>query len=85
MALLCPFCGSAFNEGETNMLLSLAIKLGKVDKTFFLICLGIIAVGVLIYFLIPVINRKQYKEQRENLEKREAAFRANRPADSDKK
>lgn len=56
----------------------LANKLGKVDTTFFLIVLGAIVVCVGIYFLIPVFNRRQYREARENLQKREEAFRSNR-------
>lgn len=51
--------------------------LGKVDRTFFLVCLIGIGLIVLVYFLIPVINRKQYQEARENLKKREAAFKGN--------
>ena len=35
------------------------------------------AICVGVYFLIPVLNKKQYREQRENLKKREAAFQSN--------
>jgi len=52
-------------------------KLGKTDKTFFLICIIIVVLIVAVYFLIPVLNAKQYKEQRENLKKREASFKSN--------
>lgn len=52
-------------------------KISKIDRNFFLIILGIIVLCVAIYFLIPVINRKQYKTQRENLQKREEVFKAN--------
>ncbi len=57
--------------------------LGTVDKTFFLICLGIIVVIVAVYFLIPVFNKSQYEERRNNLRKREAAFK-NSDADTHK-
>lgn len=49
--------------------------MGTTDIIFFCICAAIVAVGVLIYFLIPVFNKRQYEEQRENLRKREEAFR----------
>lgn len=58
--------------------------LGTVDKTFFLICLGIIVVIVAVYFLIPVFNKSQYEERRNNLRKREAAFK-NSDADTREK
>ena len=60
------------------MLRLLAINaLNPVDIGFFVACGVIIAICVAIYFLIPVFNKKQYQEQRENLKKREEAFRAN--------
>lgn len=49
------------------------------DIGFFVVCAVIVAVIVAVYFLIPVINRKQYQEMRENLEKRELAFKAKEP------
>lgn len=52
-------------------------QLKAVDIAFFIICAVIIALGVGIYFLIPVLNKKQYQEQRENLRKREEAFKSN--------
>lgn len=52
--------------------------LGPVDTTFFLVCLGIIVLIVAIYFLIPIFNKSQYEERRENLRKREAAFKKGR-------
>lgn len=52
--------------------------LPEVDLWFFIICAAIVVAIVIIYFLIPVFNRKKYKEQRDNLAKREAAFKANR-------
>lgn len=52
-------------------------KLSNVDKVFFIVCAVIIALIVAVYFLIPVINRKFYNEQRENLRKREASFKTN--------
>jgi len=51
--------------------------LGPVDVVFFIVCAVLIAAIVGIYFLIPVINKKQYQEQRENLKKREEAFKSN--------
>lgn len=52
-------------------------KLKDVDKAFFIVCAAIIVLIVAVYFLIPVFNRKLYHEQRENLHKREAAFKSN--------
>lgn len=51
--------------------------LGSVDIIFFVVIGALIALAVAIYFLIPVFNKKQYKEQRENLKKRETSFKAN--------
>ena len=47
------------------------------DIGFFVACGVIVALIVGIYFLIPLINKKQYQEQRDNLKKREVAFKAN--------
>lgn len=52
-------------------------KIGKIDIIFFLSIVAIILLIVGIYFLIPVFNKKQYAEQRENLRKREKSFKAN--------
>lgn len=52
--------------------------LGPIDIIFFVVCAAIIVVIVAVYFLIPVFNKKQYKEQRENLKKREDAFKSNK-------
>ncbi|MCM1395828.1 MAG: hypothetical protein NC132_06980, partial [Corallococcus sp.] len=52
-------------------------NLGGVDIAFFIICAVIVVAIVGIYFLIPVFNKKQYQEQRENLRKREEAFKSN--------
>lgn len=49
--------------------------LGSVDIAFFMVCLGIIVAIVAVYFLIPVFNKSQYEERRNNLRKREAAFK----------
>ncbi len=51
--------------------------LKAVDIVFFIVCVALVAIAVGIYFLIPVLNKKQYKEQRENLRKREEAFKSN--------
>lgn len=55
-------------------------KLGSVDIGFFVACAVIIVLIVAVYFLIPVFNKKQYQEQRDNLKKREDAFRSNQSA-----
>ncbi len=59
-------------------LLSELNKLGGTDIAFFIICAVLIVVAVGVYFLIPVINKKQYQEQRDNLRKREEAFKVNK-------
>ena len=51
--------------------------LTKPDLTFFILLIVIIAACVLVYFLTPIIKRKQFEEARENLRKREETFRAN--------
>lgn len=56
--------------------------LGPVDTIFFLVCLGIVVLIVAIYFLIPIFNKSQYEERRENLRKREAAFKKGRTDDN---
>ena len=52
-------------------------KLKSVDVGFFIACAVVILLIVAVYFLIPVFNKKLYREQRENLQKREAAFKSN--------
>ena len=49
----------------------------QVDIIFFIVLGAIVALCVIFYFLIPVFNKKQYREQRENLKKREVAFKSN--------
>lgn len=56
--------------------LPLLNQIGKVDLTFLLIVIGAIVLAVAFYFMIPLFRRKQYKEARENLRKREEAFKA---------
>ena len=51
-------------------------SIGPVDRVFLWIIVGSIAAAVAFYFLIPLFKKKQYKEARENLQKREASFRA---------
>lgn len=51
--------------------------LPKVDIWFFAIIAAVIIGLVIYYFLIPVIHRKEYQAQRENLKKREKVFKAN--------
>lgn len=58
-------------------LFSFINSLPQVDVIFFIICGALIAVAIGVYFLIPVLNKKQYKEQRDNLRKREEAFKSN--------
>ena len=48
------------------------------DIGFFVACGVIVALIVAIYFLIPVLNKKQYQEQRDSLKKREIAFKTNK-------
>ena len=56
-------------------------SLGAWDIGFFVACGLIVVAIVAIYFLIPVFNKKQYQEQRDNLKKREVAFKANMKVD----
>ena len=58
------------------MINAFLFSLGKVDTIFLFVIIGVILVGVGIYFLIPILNRKQYQQMRENLAKREAAFKS---------
>ncbi len=51
--------------------------LNSTDIIFFIVLAAIVVVCVAVYFLIPVFNKKQYKEQRDNLKKREVAFKSN--------
>lgn len=52
-------------------------SLGSVDIVFFIIAGAALGLLVLAYFLIPLLNAKQHKLQRENLKKREIEFNAN--------
>lgn len=45
------------------------------DIIFFSILAAIVVASVLIYFLIPVFNKKKYKQAREALAAREASSR----------
>lgn len=60
--------------------LSTLNALKSTDIIFFICCIAAVGIAIGIYFLIPVINKKQYQEQRENLRKRENAFKANKKA-----
>ncbi len=51
--------------------------LNTTDIVFFIVLAAIVALCIGVYFLIPVFNKKQYKELRDNLKKREAAFKSN--------
>ena len=48
-----------------------------VDVTFFIVAAIALALLVALYFLIPLLNAKQARIQRENLRKREIEFNAN--------
>lgn len=61
-----------------NALLMSLNQLKKTDIIFFVCCAVAIVLAVAVYFLIPVFNKKQYQEQRDNLRKREEAFKANK-------
>jgi len=52
-------------------------KLKSADVTFFIVCIAIVVVIIAIWLLIPVFNKRQYKDQRDSLRQREAAFRSN--------
>ncbi len=54
-----------------------SFALNPTDIVFFIVLAVIVVLCVAFYFLIPVINKKQYREQRENLKKREVAFKSN--------
>lgn len=62
-------------EALVNAYSFLLNPIGSVDRTFFLVCFGIVLAIIAIYFLIPVFRKSQYEERRENLRKREAAFK----------
>lgn len=63
-------------------------SLKSIDVIFIVVCIALVAIAVAIYFLMPVFNKKQYQEQRDNLRKREEAFKSNlsvkSQADADK-
>ncbi len=61
-------------------MLSVALALKSVDIVFFISILVIIGICVALYFLIPVLNQKKYRQQREALKKREEGFLANQEA-----
>ena len=48
-----------------------------VDIWFFIVCALIVVAIIAVYYLIPVFNKKKYQEQRDNLAKREEAFKSN--------
>ena len=54
------------------------LALKNSDIIFFITILVIIAICVGIYFIIPVLNKKKYKQAREELETREKAYHENR-------
>ena len=52
-------------------------KITEPDLKFFIFLGIIVAVFLVAYLVTPIIKRKQFKEARENLKKREETFRAN--------
>lgn len=54
-----------------------------VDIVFFVLIGVAILICVGIYFLMPIIKRREYREQREALAKREETFKANLAANSE--
>lgn len=67
----------------SNLLLLNALS--DVDITFFLVIVLIVVVIVAFYFLEPIFRQGQYEMQRENLRKREEAFKANRKNSTESK
>lgn len=65
----------SIKEVHTMFLLN---SLKSADIVFFIMLVVIVAACVGVYFLIPVIKRKQFDEQKENLRKREEAFNKKR-------
>ena len=47
------------------------------DIVFFVLMGVVVAIGIAVYFLIPIVKHKEFEERRENLKKREEVFRAN--------
>lgn len=47
------------------------------DINFFIVCGAIVAIIAIVWLLIPVFNKSQYRDQRESLRKREIAFKSN--------
>ena len=86
MGFYALFCSCPLGVMLVNLILEgfmlslLALKLNPISATdlwFFILCGVIVAVIIAVYFLIPVFNKKQYQEMRDNLNKREVAFKAN--------
>jgi len=49
-----------------------------VDLTFLILFLILVAVIVLVYFMNPILNRKKYKKDREELAERERIYNENK-------
>ena len=47
------------------------------DINFFIVCGAIVAIIAIVWLLIPVFNKSQYRDQRESLRKRGIAFKSN--------
>lgn len=50
-------------------------QLKQADIVFFIVCIAIIVIIIAVWLLIPVFNKRQYKEQRDSLRQREAIFK----------
>ena len=54
------------------------LELPAVDVIFFTFLLVLVLIAVALYFLIPVFNKKKYKQARDEYKAREEAFRKNK-------
>ncbi len=51
--------------------------LNSTDIVFFIVLAVLVALCIVFYFLVPILNKAQYQEMRDNLKKREDAFKSN--------
>jgi len=52
--------------------------LKTVDAVFFILIIAIIALSVVVYFLLPVFNKKKYEQARAQLSEREKIYYENK-------
>ena len=52
--------------------------LKTVDAVFFILIIAIIALSVVVYFLLPVFNKKKYEQARAQLSEREKNYDENK-------